>query len=141
MAGEILVAFLGGWWDEDAGIVYEGHLEHNISDLHNTITKATIMCIFDIDIWIWMSRESTIYALLPILAVYPNSRLLHSITTRPNPKASTLSCDFYNNDSPNPHLTSEHPLLTVCCAPISSTPGSSVGLTSTKSIATKHPVS
>lgn len=46
-----------------------------------------------------------------------------------------------SRDSPKPHLTSEQPLLTVCWAPISSTPGSSVGLTSTRSMATKHPVS
>jgi hypothetical protein len=48
---------------------------------------------------------------------------------------------IYRRDSPNAHLTKEQPDLTVCCAPISSSPGSNVGLTSTKSIATKHPVS
>jgi len=47
----------------------------------------------------------------------------------------------YKRDSPNAHRTKEQPALTVSCAPISLTPGSSVGLTSTKSMATKDPVS
>jgi hypothetical protein len=47
----------------------------------------------------------------------------------------------YSRDSPKAHRTREQPALTVSCAPISLMPGSNVGLTSTKSIATNEPVS
>lgn len=46
----------------------------------------------------------------------------------------------YNNDSPRAHLTNEQPALTVSCAPRSFS-GAKLGLTSTRSMATKLPVS
>lgn len=76
-----------------------------------------------------------------IRTIYPQSSSSSRANTRNLPEFTKSYPQYHRRLSPSAHLTKEHPALTVSCAPMSLTPGSRVGLTSTRSMATKLPVS